>query len=126
MAITLGGINLPDLIIEDEFAFAGVRSIVNRALDGTPIVWEQEMAGKPIDLVGRSDTAWITRQVLSNILNLASVINAEYELDYEGNISNVRFRHEEEPVISAVPVVERPNVSSSDWYSNVKIKLMEV
>lgn len=126
MAITLGGVALPDLIIERETSWSGIRSVVEPALDGTPIIWEGEIAGRPIDLVGRSDTAWIARQVLFQIVVLAKVLNAEYVLDYEGEITNVRFRHEEENVVSATPVVERPNPSDSDWYSDVYIKLMEV
>lgn len=126
MAITLGGVALPDLIIEKETSWSGIRSVVELALDGTPVIWEGEVAGKPIDLVGRSDTAWIARQVLFQIVDLAKVLNAEYVLDYEGEIINVRFRHEEGNVISAMPVVERPNPSNNDWYSDVYIKLMEV
>lgn len=126
MAITLDGVALPDLIIEGETSWSGIRSVVELALDGTPVIWEGEVAGKPIDLVGRSDTAWITRQVLFQIVDLAKVLNAEYVLDYEGEITNVRFRHEEGNVISAIPIVERPNQSDSDWYSDVYIKLMEV
>lgn len=126
MAITLDGIALPDLVIENETHWTGVQCEVDRALDGSLIVWEQEMAGKPIDLVGRSDTAWVTRKILFDIYNLAKVPNAVYVLDYEGVINNVRFRHEEGDVVAGAPVVERPNPSDNDWYSNVHIKLMGV
>jgi hypothetical protein len=126
MAITLEGIALPDLIIENETNWTGVQCIIDRALNGEPIVWEQEMTGKPIDLIGRSDTAWITREILLKIRDLAKVPRAVYVLDYEGIITSVRFRHEEGDVVSALPLVERPNPSNDDWYSDVYIKLMEV
>lgn len=126
MAITLDGIALPDLVIADETAWTGVQCEIDRALDGRPIVWEKEMSGRLIDLVGRTDTAWITRQTLLKIRDLAVIVNAEYVLDYEGVVTSVRFRHEEENVMSAIPVVERPNSADSDWYSDVHIKLMEV
>jgi hypothetical protein len=126
MAITLEGIVLPDLTIENETSWTGVQCIVDRALSGDPIVWEQEMEGKPIDLIGRSNTAWITRGTLLEIRDLAKVSSAVYVLDYEGIITNVRFRHEEGDVVSALPLVERPNPSDDDWYSDVRIKLMEV
>lgn len=126
MAITLGGITLPDLIIDNEVVWSGIQGEVNRALDGSLIIWEQEVAGEPINLVGRSDTAWITRTVLLQIQALAMVAKATYVLSYEGIESYVRFRQEEGNVISALPVVERPNPASDDWYSDVVIKLMYV
>ena len=126
MAITLDGINLPDLIIDDETRWTGVQCIIDRALDGGLIVWSQEKAGKPIDLVGRSDTAWIARETLFDVIDLAKIPGAIYILDYEGVEMFVRFRHEEDSVISALPIVERPNPSDDDWYSDVHIKLMEV
>jgi hypothetical protein len=126
MAITLGGITLPDLIIDNEVAWSGIQGEVNRALDGSLIIWEQEVAGELINLVGRSDTAWITRTALLQIQALAQVAKATYVLSYEGVESDVRFRQEEGNVISAFPVVERPNPASDDWYSDVVIKLMYV
>lgn len=126
MAITLGGVLLPDLVINDEISWSGIRCEISRTLDGSLLVWEQEIAGRPMTLVGRNDTAWITRRILFDVMGLAEVVGGVYVLNYEGEIYNVRFRHEDEPVISSVPVVERPNPSNNDWYSNVMIKLMEV
>lgn len=126
MAIILGGITLPDLIIDNEMSWSGIQGEVGRSLDGSLIIWEQEMAGEPINLVGRTDTAWITRTVLLQIQALAMVANTVYVLNYEGVENNVRFRQEEGNVISALPVVERPNPASDDYYSDVVIKLMYV
>lgn len=126
MAITLGGITLPDLIIDNEITWSGIQGEVARALDGSLIVWEQEMVGEPVDLVGRSDTAWITRTVLLQIQALAMVAKAIYVLNYEGVETDVRFRQEEGNVVSAIPVVERPNHASGDYYSDVRLKLMYV
>jgi len=126
MAITLGGVDLPDLLIENEFGFPGVDSRVEFSLGGTPIIWEQEMTGKPIDLRGTTDTGWITRSVLQSLYALAAVPGATYTLDYEGTIYTVRFRNEDRPVLAAKPAVGRPNQDTTDYYSDVSIKLMEV
>lgn len=126
MAISLGGIVLPDLVDALLFQWSGVQSVIERALDGTPLVWEQSQGGRPIDLVGGADWGFITHEILEDLQALAEVANATYTLSYEGTDTTVRFRHEEPPVISAAPIVVRPNPASSDYYNNVMIRLMEV
>ena len=126
MTIYLDDIELPDLTIEDEFAFTGIGAETDLALDGTPLVSERARAGRPVDLVGSDQTGWIKRSVLKSIHTLAGAANAVYTLNYEGEISSVRFRNEEPPAVDAVPVVARPNPSDNDYYKNVRIKLMEV
>lgn len=126
MSITLAGITLPDLVIEDEYAQAGVRSVVEFSLGGRPIIWEDEKFGRTIDLVGGNDTGWIERSTLEQLKALANVPLQEFVLDYEGETKSVRFRQEDPPVISALPILPRPNHVDGDWYANVRIKLMEV
>lgn len=126
MAIALGGIELPDLVIENEFGFTGVQSVVESALDGTPNIWEAPASGKPIDLVGGSDTAWITRATLIDLHALASVPGVSYSLSYEGTDYAVRFRNEEPPAIEATPLLPRPNPDDTDYYHSIRIKLMEI
>jgi hypothetical protein len=126
MAISIDAVSLPDLVIEGEFDFTGVRAEVALSLGGTPIVWEDSVQGKPIDLVGGNDTGWIDRSTLVSLLALAAVAGATYTLTYESDTYNVRFRHEEAPAIEATPIIPRPNPDGTDWYNNVRIKLMEV
>ena len=125
MAITLGGVSLPDLTIEQEFGWTGVESAVDMSVGGAPIVWEREISGQPLDLVGGEDTAWITRAILEDLLALAAVPRATYTLDYEGTEYTVRFRNED-GAISAEPLVPRPNHEDTDYYKNVRIRLMIV
>jgi hypothetical protein len=126
MSITLAGISLPDLVIEDEYAQAGVRSVVEFSLGGRPIIWEDLRYGKTIDLVGTGDTGWIDRSTLEQLQSIANIPLQEFTLDYEGELKSVRFRQEDPPVISATPILPRPNHVDGDWYANVRIKLMEV
>ncbi len=123
MAITLGGVTLPDLTIDDEFAWTGVEAAVDRSVGGAPIVWEREISGRPVDLVGGDDTGWITRATLSALKALAAVPRATYTLSYEGTDYTVRFRNEE-IAIEATPVIPRPNHGTGDYYRNVRIRFM--
>ena len=126
MAISLGGVALPDLIIDGEFEWTGVAAQVDTALSGNPIVWEHALSGRSIDLVGEDDTAWIARSVLVSLQALAAVVNGTYALVYESDNYTVRFRHEDAPAIYAEPIIPRPNQAGTDWYNRVRIKLMVV
>jgi len=126
MAITLEGVVLPDLVNDLAFEWSGVESVVDKALDGSNIVWEQTKDGKLINLMGGNDWGFITYEILEDIQALASLPNATYTLSYEGVDTLVRFRNEDPPAISATPIIIRPNPSSSDYYNNVEIRLMEV
>jgi hypothetical protein len=125
MTIELAGVTLPDLIIEDEFSWSGVESRVEFSLSGRPVVAEQEIFGKPIDLVGTDKSGWIDRATLIALQNLAKVPMAEYELTYGTESKTVRFRNEEPPVIFASPIAPSPDQENEDRYNNLRIKLME-
>jgi hypothetical protein len=75
--------------------------------------------------MGGEDFAWITRGDLITLQTMANAINTTYTLRFNGEVHTVRFRHEEPPVISAEPLVERINHTATDWYKNLYIKLME-
>ncbi|MGD8388654.1 MAG: hypothetical protein PVG49_16025 [Desulfobacteraceae bacterium] len=124
MAITLGGIGLPDLTIENEFGWTGVEAAVDRSVGRVPIIWEREISGQALDLVGTADTAWITRATLKALRALAAVLRATYTLNYEGTEYTVRFRNEDGEAIYAEPRVPRPNHEDTDYYRNVRIRLM--
>lgn len=126
MAIDLGGIALPDLVLSGDFRFghSGVQSDLNVSRDGTPIIFEQAAGYKTADLLGASDAGWITHGVLLSLSDLAAVPNTTYTLVYEGFTYSVRFRNWDQPVIEANPLVPRPNPDNGDWYNNVQIKLL--
>lgn len=119
-------IELPDLEIEQDYGWVGIEAEMERTIKGRPVVNEQNIDGQPIDLFGGSDWAWVTKAILKNLTALANIVNAVYTLSYEGTIYRVRWRHEEPPVIEATPIIGRPNSEDSDYYSNIKLKFMEV
>lgn len=124
--ISLGGVVLPDVVIDNEFGEHKVRSVVEFSLGGRPIIWEDVAYGPALDLVGGEDYAWIDRQTLKELQGLSAVPQSSYTLIYESDTFLVRFRNEDAPVIEAQPIVARPNQDDSDWYQNLRIKLMKL
>lgn len=127
MTIKLDTVTLPNMIIENEFNWTGVRAAVDLTLGGTPIIWEQDFMGRVLDLIsGETDADWITQSTLSSLQVLASIASATYTLNYEGTSMTVRFRHETPPVITAKAVVGRSKKVGYEYYNELRIKLMEV
>jgi len=127
MRISLAGIELPDLIIEDELSWTGVESKKEMTLAGVPVIWEQSYVGKSINLVGgETDADWITRETLIALQTLASTPKATYTLVHEGTSTTVRFRNENPPAIEATPIVPRARQVLPEYYTKIRIKLMEV
>jgi hypothetical protein len=84
------------------------------------------VSGYSFDLVGAVDMGWVERLDIETLYTLASVANATYWLRYERELKKVRFRHEDAPVITAEPIIFRSNAESTDYYHNIRIKLMEI
>ncbi|MEA3272484.1 MAG: hypothetical protein U9P90_02345 [Patescibacteria group bacterium] len=124
--VTLGGISLPELAIENEFGRTAVDSSVEFALDTTPHVWEQSKLWKPLDLVGTSSTCMMYRSELVELKALADVVDATYTLVHNSITRTVRFRNEEPDVIEAIPLGPREGMTDTDIYTSIRIKLMEI
>lgn len=122
----LEGIDIKGLVWVDELSWQGVKAEVVPSLAGTPIVFEDATAGRPVTLQGKPDEGWLTRAQLIALKSLASVPRSLYTLTYNGKAYTVRFRHEDAPPIEASPLVGRENAADGDYYNNVVIKLMEV
>jgi hypothetical protein len=125
--ITLHATELPGLVVADDCSHTGIRSTVAKTLNGGLVIWERpELAGREIDLVGGDDFGWLARSALKTLQGLASIAGATYILVTPEESITVRFRNETPPAIEATPIVSRPNQADTDYYKNVKIKLMEV
>lgn len=125
MAIVLGAIILPDsLNLTEPYGSPLVVGSIERTIGGIPIIVEQTVVGEPITLVGSEDTGWIPFSDLQALIALAKVPGAMYSLIIEADTFSVRFRHEDQPVISAEALVPRPNHVATDWFKNLVINLM--
>lgn len=120
-------IDLTGLVIDGEFSKSLVDSRLEYSLNGRPIIWEQDIpSGEKLDLIGFDDMGWLSKEIMDALQTLAGVPNAVYHLRYEGSLKTVRFRNEEPPVIYGELLVPRSNTENSDWYKNIRIKLMEI
>jgi hypothetical protein len=127
MAIQLDTIVLPDTLnLQEAYGNPLIVSAVDLTIGGTPIIHEQQILGRPLTLVGEENRGWIDFSILQSLVAIASVVNAQYTLLFEGQSFNVRFRHEDSPVIVAEPIVARPNHIATDQFNNVTINLMEL
>lgn len=123
----LGGIDLgSDIHIAGEHSIPRVDSIMQRTRDNSVIVWEQSAGAQAFDLVGMSNRGVLTKSKMDALYALASVPNASYTLEYEGETKTVRFRHWEGDVIVGEALGPREQMNNDDFYTGVKIKLMEV
>ena len=125
MSVLIDSIDVTGLVELENFVLP-VQSSVQIANDGTPIVYSKESKVVDITLVGGSDWGWLTSLILGNIKILASVMNATYNLDYEGDVRVVRFKTEDIPVIDAKRLINTSLQTDVDYYNNIIIKLQEV
>lgn len=126
--ITLGGIDLPDLLFENRDGMSTTRAAVAMSLADTPIIFEEAgtTLGRSADLVGGDDTGWLTLAELSTLLAMANVPGAVYDMTYHDLEIKVRFRNEEQPVIENTPVIGIVDQAETDYFNNIRIKLMRM
>jgi hypothetical protein len=122
--ITLAGIELPDLWF-DPSALLGIEvsGRLAEARDGTAHIFNQSAKYRAADLVGSEDMAWMTYLTMKQIDALV-IPGGQYDLSYEGVLYSVAFRTWEPPVISGTPLVFRPNQEDTDYFKNIRIKLI--
>jgi len=125
MSVILDGTTLPDLLFVNQlFSNSTVAAESAYADDGTPLIYEGNVTEFDLSLYGGNDFGWIYHSVLEALSVKANAKGAFMTLSYESTLYTVRFKHEAPPVLSALPIVGRPNVASGDWFNNVLIKLM--
>ena len=124
----LDTIKLPGaLIIEDELSFTGIKAASEMSLGGIPIIWEDEVQGRLIDLVGGElDGDQISKKDLESLQDLAGIADATYTLRFNDTSYTVRFRNEDIPAITAKPIVPRAKKGQYEYYNSIRIKLMVV
>ena len=122
--VKFDSIVLPDLWFDPDMASGNTvdgRMVESRA--GTPMIRERAATYRVADLIGAEDMGWMTHATLI-AMNALIIAGAQYVLDYNATIYTARYRTWDAPVISAVPLVPRPNPAAGDEYKNVRIKLI--
>ncbi|MBF0555042.1 MAG: hypothetical protein HQK96_10890 [Nitrospirae bacterium] len=113
------------LLWPNRHEWTGISAAVERTLSGGVVVYDNEISGRPIDIEGSETTGWITYADLKTLRAMAMVLDAVYVLIYEDETFDVRFRHEDAPVLDFKPLLERSSYSDNDYFYGT-IKLMEV
>jgi hypothetical protein len=126
MANNINGVPLPLLKMENEFSRASVLCQSDRALAGNLVIYESSARNLPMDLSGDAEGAWMSRTDLLSLKAMAAVPGAVYPLEFNGANYNVRFRHEDAPVIEAEPIKLFGDPPSDLKYRNIRIKLTEM
>ena len=121
--VTLAGINLPDAIWEDEFAYSPVDQNVRYTLGGKPVIETAvRKSGRPITL----RCQWVSLADLRQLELLRDLPESVMDLFLsDGRSFATAFRHTDNPPLDVVPVVERPAYTDSDFF-NISIKLIQV
>jgi len=125
MSVLIDSIDVTGLIKEDLFP-TGIQTVSEISSAGSQIIYERPILFFQSDLLGGADFGWLTLSVMESLQVLAKVIGASYVLNYEGTLTNVRFRTEEPPVVYGEKLINRSNQITSDYYNNIVLKLMEV
>ena len=124
--IKLGDVILPgDLTWPNYFEWSGISETVEKTLGGGVVIYGGETTGRNIDLTGGTDYGWITYEDLKTLVNMSAAPGATYELQNNGDIFTVRFRHENAPVLDFSPVTNMSGYDDYDYFYGT-IKLMEV
>jgi hypothetical protein len=122
----LGGIVLSnDISREDLLNHSRVDARMVRSRAYTPLIWGQSFDLLEFNLIGKSDAGIITHAVFKDLYALAAVPMATYDLSYNGDVYSVCFRTWEQPVVEAVAIGPREQITDDDLYHSVVIKLME-
>lgn len=115
----LDDISLPeDLIWRDEFDWSPVVQSVAFSLTGAAIIEHAvKQAGRPITLVGDSDSGWATHTVVTALKSKSALPSAQMVLTLnDSRTFLVIFRHSETP-IEARPITEYNVSDDEDFYT---------
>lgn len=119
----LGGVTLPrSTVWVDEFEWGNAGHSVSYTQGGRLVLEPSERRkGRSITL----DLGWVDRATLSQLAALRDQPGGEFALSLPAGGFTVAFRHQDAPVIQAVPVRPVANPEPGEFYE-CTIKLMEI
>lgn len=116
-----------DELTKDRFAFSGVRSVAEKSLAGTAIVFEDYDYNPVTVFQGTDKTGTMLYGDLMAVFMLSRIPNAQYLMEYHGEEILFRFANENPPAVVGVPVqTNKPVLENNDRMHSVAIKIMEM
>lgn len=126
-SLSIGGVALnPQMVWSDRYLSQRVAQTAVTTLGGVPVVFSQALvAGESITLVAEPDRGWLTGAQVAAVAELAGQAGAVFELEVNGVVRQVVFRHHEAPAFEARPLLARLNQQPTDYFT-ATIKLMTI
>lgn len=123
--ISIQGVELnPNMIWVDRNSWVGVSQSVQRTLGGQLIVTARGLVGgQPVTLSSIEDQGWLTSEQVNAVQALADIPGGIFDLDINGMVRKVMFRHEESPAFVTTPLIPRLEPQPGDYFI-CTIKLM--
>lgn len=121
--LTLNGVVLdPNTVWQEKFISQKVVQSVKETLGGGIHIYALPRGpGKKVTLV----EGWAQWPDVELLMEIAAEPGGVYELDHNGDVTSVIFRHEEEPAFEAAPLISRLAPDGEDWFV-LTIRLMTV
>jgi len=116
-SIKLGGIDLNNsLQWGNRFQWTPIADSVRRTLGGSQVVFTQDLLeGRPITLSATVNTGWLTKAMVDGIQTLANDPLVTRELDFFGELYNVRFLYSGQAPVVFVPLRSIQQLTASDY-----------
>jgi len=123
--IRIGNLVLPDLLWNNEFDYSKSGTLVTKTLGGKNILFENDIWDRNIDLIS-GDSGWLRRDVVLQLLDMASVKNVTYLFIYGSQSLTVRFRNEDTPAVDVRPLIPKLAYLDNDFYiGTIKLKAVD-
>jgi hypothetical protein len=101
----LGTLILPDsLQWIDRYSISPVARTVVHTLAGTPVAFSRKAVDLPVTLAATGDTTWLDQSSTDQLAEMATEVDAVYQLIWQEVTFNVGFRHQEPPALSLIPL----------------------
>lgn len=120
----------PDLLWMNEMQWSSVGQSKERSITGALIVdVVPKVAGRPVELKGVQNSAWISRDELKALRAAAAVPGGRCVLSWNGESHAVIFDHGDSDASAAVtaePVVDFCDPQDADYYHSLVVRLITV
>jgi hypothetical protein len=128
MSITIGGISLDnDMAWLEEFDQAESAGVADRTIVGTMVIQSFPIyGGRVFTLQGDANHGWQKRTTVQSLHDLArNNPTGIHVVSFRSVNYNMVFRHEDQPVVSFVPITYATAPDGNFWYyGSIKLRMV--